>query len=70
MDGLSKKPNNRDYKPESRHKNTVIFGVLMVAALFIMGGFVALYDHPISIVGNSVPDSSSNSVTITVWGSG
>ena len=70
MDGLSKKPNNRDFKPESRHKNTVIFGVLMVAALFIMGGFVALYDHPISIVGNSVPASSSNSVTITVWGSG
>ena len=70
MNGLRKKPNNRFYETGSKNRKPIILGVLIVAALFVMGGFVALYDHPISVVTNSVPASSSNTVTITVWGSG
>ena len=48
------------------------FAVVAVTALFILGGFVVLFSHPQGSgpLSTSVPATSSNSVTITVWGSG
>ncbi len=63
---------------ESKSLNSIIkrkmtiFAVLFVAALFILGGFVALYDQPVKSTSASVVPAASTGgkITITVWGSG